>query len=206
MPRPLRIGLTGGLASGKSTVAQRFAAHGAVVVDTDAIARALTGPGGAAVAAVAQRFGPAMIDASGAMDRAAMRALVFADPAARGRLEQLLHPLILQRCLQLAAQAGPVALLVFDVPLLLEAPAVRLGLALDRVLVVDCPPELQGVRAAARGSLDAAQIPAILASQAARGARLDLADDILVNAGAPAALQQRVDLLWAAYTAAPAGT
>ena len=154
-----------------------------MVVDTDAIARALTGPGGAAVAAVAQRFGPAMIDASGAMDRAAMRALVFADPAARGRLEQLLHPLILQRCLQLAAQAGPVALLVFDVPLLLEAPAVRLGLALDRVLVVDCPPELQGVRAAARGSLDAAQIPAILASQAARGARLDLADDILVNAG-----------------------
>ena len=202
---PLRIGLTGGLASGKSTVAERFASHGAACIDTDAIARALTAGGGAAIGPIAAAFGAALIGADGAMDRPAMRALVFADPAARVRLEGLLHPLILQCSLQQAAQAEAVApLLVFEVPLLVEAPAVRAGLRLDRVLVVDCPPHEQQARARSRGRLDPVQIAAIIASQAPRAARLALADDVLVNAGPPGQLDAGVDRLWEAYARAAA--
>jgi len=205
MAAPLRIGLTGGLASGKSTVAARFASRGAALIDTDAIARTLTAAGGAAIAPIAAAFGAGLIGADGAMDRAAMRALVFADAAARLRLERLLHPLILQCSLQQAALAEAVApLLVFEVPLLVEAPAVRAGLHLDRVLVIDCPPREQQARASARGRLAAEQIAAIIASQAPRAARLALADDVLVNAGPPGQLDAGVDRLWEAYTCAAA--
>src|SRR5438105_15537544 len=133
--RALRIGLTGGIGSGKSTVAGLLAAHGAVIVDSDAIARRLTLPGGGAIPAIRAEFGEALIDASGALDRERMRALAFADPQAKRRLEAILHPLIGIETEREAA-ASDSAVKVFDVPLLVESG--RWRARVDRVLVVDC--------------------------------------------------------------------
>jgi len=203
MARRVRIGLTGGIGSGKSTVAARLAGHGATVIDNDAIARELTVAGGAAIGAIRAAFGGEMIDAAGALDRARMRALVFRDPAARLRLEDILHPMIRERAAQRAAgapQDSPV--LVFDIPLLAEGGQARAQLDFDRVLVVDCPITCQLARALGRATMSIEQVRAAIASQAGRGARLAIADDVLVNAGSIDALHDRVDRLWQIYRAA----
>ncbi|MCL1860771.1 MAG: dephospho-CoA kinase [Proteobacteria bacterium] len=194
----LKIGLTGGLGSGKSTVAARFASHGIEIVDTDAIARELAAPGGAAIPALRAAFGVSVIAADGGLDRACMRALVFADPAARMRLENILHPLIeiegLRRC---AAARSPYV--IVDVPLLAETGRWRERCA--RVCVVDCPRELQIARAAGRDRRSRDEIESILAAQASREARLAIADDVIDNSGPLDALQAQIDALHTRYLA-----
>jgi dephospho-CoA kinase len=203
----LKIGLTGGIGSGKSTVSARFARHGVMIVDADAIARALTAPGGVAIPALSAAFGEEVIADDGRLDRARMRAMVFADPAARARLEGILHPLIetesLRRC---AAASSPYVIL--DIPLLVETGHWRDRC--DRVCVVDCPREQQIARAVGRDGTSRAQIEAILAVQASREARLSIADDVVDNSGTLAGLHAQVDALHARYlrlvmpTASPA--
>ena len=201
MALPLRLGVTGGIASGKSTVVAQLAGRGAAIIDTDAIAHALTGPQGAAVGPIRAAFGEQVLDPRGALDRARMRDIVFADPRQRARLEGILHPLILEACLEQArAREAAAPLLVFDVPLLVEAQALGRALHLDRVLLVDCPPALQRARARLRGTMSDEQVRAVISSQAGRSDRLDAADDILVNAGSPEALRARVDQLWDVYS------
>jgi len=176
--RPLRIGLTGGIGSGKSTVAALLGSHGAALIDTDAIARQLTRPGGAAIEAIRAAFGDAFIDAGGALDRSRMREHVFGDAPQRHRLEAILHPLIgLETQRQAEASAAPV--IVFDVPLLVESSHWR-G-RVDKVLVIDCREATQLDRVAARPgwSRDAAQ--AVIAQQAARAQRRASADAVIYN-------------------------
>jgi len=193
------IGLTGGIGSGKSTVADLLVERGAALVDTDRIAHELTAPGGDAIAPIRAAFGDAVIAPDGRMDRAAMRALAFSDPEARRRLESILHPLIRERTargIDSAARAGAPYVIV-AVPLLVESGAWR-G-RYDRVLVVDCPPEVQVERVMRRSALPRAQIDAILAAQASRAQRLDAADDVIDNGGPPEALPAQVDRIHAAY-------
>ena len=178
----LRIGLTGGIGSGKSTVAAMLAELGAALIDADAIARASTAPGGAALPAIAREFGPRLIAADGALDRAAMRELVFRDAGARQRLEAIVHPLVsaeTERQARQALAAGH-ALLVFDVPLLVESLA-RWREKVDRIVVVDCEPDTQIARVMARNQLPRAQIEQILAAQATREQRLAAADAVIHN-------------------------
>jgi len=207
--RILRIGLTGGIGSGKSTVAAAFAGCGVRVVDADRIARALAAPAGAAIPALRAAFGDAAIGADGALDRAWMRQRAFGDAAVRTRLEGVLHPLIRAAMRDEIAQeeANPEAAryIVLDIPLLVEGR--RAGrppvVTIDRVLVVDCPPALQLARVIARSGLPRQQVEAIIAQQASRGERLDAADDILVNADSTGALDARVRRLDAAYRGIP---
>ena len=178
----IRLGLTGGIGSGKSTVAALLADAGAAIMDADAISRAITGTGGAALPAIKEVFGAHMVGATGALDRAAMRALVSVDPAARQRLEAIVHPLVMQESLrqaQAAHQQG-LRLLVFDIPLLVESGA-RWRAQLDAVLVVDCEPEEQIARVAARSGWPRAHIAGIMAAQATRAQRLAAADIVLFN-------------------------
>jgi dephospho-CoA kinase len=203
-----RIALTGGLGSGKSTVAGLFEALGAGIVDNDAISRELTGAGGAAIPALRSAFGDEAIDAQGALDRAAMRARAFADPAERQRLEAILHPLIRDRSQALAQDLAPRhPVLLFDIPLLAEGGARRPVPGFERVLVVDCPASLQLARARARSGLAPAQLRAVIAAQAGRRERLAIADDVLFNGGTLEELRPRVARLWRAWTGggAPAG-
>lgn len=179
---PLHLGLTGGIGSGKSTVAAQLAARGAAVIDADAISRATTAAGGAALPTIAAAFGPRLIGADGALDRAAMRALVYGNPSARQQLETIVHPLVAQeieRQSRTAEQAGH-AWLVFDIPLLAEGGA-RWRARLDRVLVLDCPPAVQIERVMARSGLPREQVQAILKAQAPRAQRLAAADWVLFN-------------------------
>jgi len=204
VPRPLRIGVTGGVGSGKSTVVAMLAERGAAVIDSDAIAHELTAPGGLAIAPIRAAFGAALIDERGALDRARMRALVFSDLPQRARLEAILHPLIGQRCLALAREREATApLLVFDIPLLAEAVAVRQALELDRILVVDCPTEVQLARACARGTIPPEQVRQVMASQAPRWQRLDIADDVVVNVDSLEDLRTRIARLWSSYCPGP---
>lgn len=197
MTRPYCVGLTGGLAAGKSAVAARFAELGADVVDTDAIARQLTGPRGPAMTAIARAFGPQVIAADGGLDRPAMRRRVFADGAERRRLEAILHPLIRAEARRrVEASRAPYVLLV--VPLLVETGLVYREL-MDRILVVDCPESVQLERARARDGMDEAQARAMLAAQADRKARLAVADDVLDNSGELADLSRPVTDLHARY-------
>ena len=193
------IGLTGGIGSGKSTVADRLVALGAALVDTDAIAHALTGPGGDAIGPIRVAFGDAVVAADGRMDRAAMRTIAFSDPGARKRLEDILHPMIRARTQAgiAAAVADAAPYVIVAVPLLVESGDWR-G-RYDRVLVVDCPPEVQVERVMARSALPREQVDAILAAQATRAQRLAAADDVIDNGGAPAALDAQVARLHAAY-------
>ena len=196
----LRIGLTGGIGSGKSTVARRLAALGALVVDTDALAHALTAPGGAAIAAIAQAFGADMIAADGAMDRAKMRALVFADPTQRQRLEAILHPMIGQATRAQASRAGAGQPVVFDVPLLTESGTWRARV--DRVLVVDASPATQVARVVQRSGWTADAVERTIAQQATRAQRRAIADAVIVNDGLSLVqLEAQVDAVWAAWTA-----
>jgi len=192
----LIIGLTGGIGSGKSTVADLFAKRGATLVDTDLIAHSLTGPQGAAMPAIGDSFGASVIAADGRLDRAAMRALAFSDPQARKRLEAILHPMIrAQSTREIAAATGHYVMLV--VPLLVESGNWRARA--HRVLVVDCPVERQIERVMQRSQLAREQVLAILAAQATREARLAAADDRIDNGGAPEFLPAQVDALHAIY-------
>jgi dephospho-CoA kinase len=192
--RPLRIGLTGGIGSGKSTVAAMWVACGAVLVDTDAIAHSLTAPGGAAVPALAREFGPDILAADGAMDRARMRAMAFGDPSARRRLESILHPMIGDEAQRQAGLAGrrPV---VFDVPLLSAASPWRQRV--ERLLVVDCSEDMQLRRVMQRSGWSAEQVQRVMAQQVPRAARRAIADAVIFNEGlALDALQAQVHALW----------
>ncbi|MBS1140371.1 MAG: dephospho-CoA kinase [Proteobacteria bacterium] len=194
----LVIGLTGGIGSGKSTVADLFVEQGAGLVDTDAIARELTLAGGAAMPRLAAEFGPGIVAADGALDRTAMRQLAFADASARGRLEGILHPLIRQlsteRCL-----AAPEPYVILAVPLLVESGTYRERC--DRVVVVDCPESVQIARVMARNGLSADEVKAIMAAQATRQQRLSIADDVVVNEAGLAEISERVRVLHAKYLA-----
>jgi dephospho-CoA kinase len=194
----LVVGLTGGIGSGKSAAADEFARLGATVVDTDAIAHELTGPGGAAVPEVQRLFGRALLDSSGAMDRKRMRDLVFSDPEEKARLESLLHPMIrAESGRRIASAKGPYV--VHVVPLLIESPDYRAKV--DRVLVVDCPEALQVARVRQRSGLPEGEIRRIIASQIQREKRLAAADDVIDNSGPIAALQQQVRQLHENYLA-----
>lgn len=198
----LRLGLTGGIGSGKSTVAALLARHGATVIDADAIARSLTAPGGAALPAIVQTFGADALDAKGALDRAAMRAKVFDNAQARQQLEHIIHPLVMQEAdwQAAAATAAGAPLLVFDIPLLAES-GDRWKSRLDRVLVVDCEPETQIQRVMARSGLSAEQVQRIMATQANRSARLAIADHTIANGAGvtPDQLRQSVAALVASF-------
>jgi dephospho-CoA kinase len=179
----MRIGLTGGIGSGKSTVLQMFAELGAAVIDADAISRASTAAGGAAIPAIAQRFGAQFITPGGALDRGRMRAHAYADPQARKQLEEIIHPLVGQESARQvdAAVAAGVPCIVFDIPLLVESG--RWRAQVDRVVVVDCSPETQIERVAARSGLKADDVRAIMSAQATRADRLAAADVVICNEG-----------------------
>ena len=192
------VGLTGGIGCGKTAVSDRFAALGASIVDTDVIAHALTAPGGAAMDAIEQEFGPAFVSADGALDRVRMRELVFSDPAAKARLEAILHPRI--RAATAAAATGATGTyLIYVVPLLVESGGWRERV--DRVLVIDCPEEVQIARVMRRNAMSEAQVRAIMATQASRAERLAQADDVVVNDGGLEALDRQIALLHAQYLA-----
>lgn len=193
----LVVGLTGGIGCGKSTVSGLFAAQGAAIVDTDDIAHRLTRSGGLAIPAIRAAFGERYIAGDGALDRAAMRALVFADAAARQRLEGLLHPLILSlaEAELMRNTDAPYAILV--VPLLPQAPAFRR--LVQRVLVVDCEEALQIARVVRRSQLTEEEARAIVASQTPRAERLALADDVISNDGDLDDLTDQVDALHRKY-------
>jgi dephospho-CoA kinase len=195
-----RIGLTGGIGSGKSTVARRLGALGAHVVDTDALAHALTAPGGPALPAIAAAFGAGMIGADGAMDRARMRALVFDQPAERRRLEAILHPMIGEATRARASLAGAGQAVVFDVPLLTESGTWRARV--DRVVVVDCTEATQVARVMQRSGWTAEAVERAIAQQATRAQRRAIADAVVVNEGLDIArLEAQVDALWACWAA-----
>ena len=182
--RTWRIGLTGGIGSGKSTVAGFLARRGAAIIDADAISRSLTAPGGRAMADIEHTFGAAMLSPDGAMDRQAMRELIFRDPQAKRQLERIIHPLVSQitaEQAQSAVQSGH-RVLVFDVPLLVES-GERWRKQVDRVIVVDCEMETQEHRVIARSSLSAEEFKRIAAQQASRGQRLACADFVVFNQG-----------------------
>lgn len=180
---PLHLGLTGGIGSGKSTVAHMLQALGAAVMDADAIARSVTAPGGSAMPDIAAQFGAAFVQGDGALDRARMRALVFEDPAAKERLERIVHPRVAQETQRQteAALAQGHSLLVFDVPLLVESR--RWRQQVQRVLVVDCEPATQIARVMARSGLSEQEVTRIMASQSPRATRLRAADAVIYNEG-----------------------
>jgi len=176
----LRIGLTGGIGSGKSTVARFWLEAGASLIDTDAISRQLTAPGGLALPALAAEFGQSLVSAEEGLVRSAMRALVFDDPAARQRLEAILHPMISAETARAEAAAAS-DLIVFDVPLLVESG--RWRQRVDRVLVVDCPEALQIERVMQRSALSRVAVQAVLQAQATRTQRRACADALIHNEG-----------------------
>jgi dephospho-CoA kinase len=195
MGRRLRIGLTGGIASGKSTVAQRFAELGVPVIDADEAARTVVAPGTPGLAQVVRRFGSGVIDGNGALDRRALRNLIFDDPNSRRDLEAILHPLIRASMEQSAGMAtGPY--LVMAIPLLIEGGSRD---RVDRVLVVDTDENMQLQRVLSRDGGSLEQARAILASQASRADRLAAADDVLLNTGSVTELRQAIDRLHERY-------
>jgi dephospho-CoA kinase len=197
----LRIGLTGGIGSGKSTVAAQLAGFGAAVIDTDAIARSLTLPGGTAIAAISAQFGTAYIDASGGLDRARMRQLAFTDPTARQRLEAILHPLIRTETARQTATTDEARVIVFDVPLLVESG--RWREQVDKVLVVDCYEATQVQRVIVRSGWAEDAVRAVIAQQATRAARRACADAVVFNDGVTTEeLSQQLRALWNRWCAA----
>ncbi|MDJ0740317.1 MAG: dephospho-CoA kinase [Gammaproteobacteria bacterium] len=191
----LKIGLTGGIGSGKSTASEHFARLGAAVIDTDLLSRELVEPGQAALDEIVAAFGAGVLDADGRLDRARLRDIVFGDAAARRRLEGILHPRIRAEMLRRAA-AADAPYVVFVIPLLFETAQQAL---VDRVLVVDVPPALQRARVLARDGGGYAQVDAILAAQVDRVTRLRLADDVIRNDGSIAELQAQVEALHDRY-------
>jgi dephospho-CoA kinase len=194
--RLLRIGLTGGIASGKSTVSRRFTELGVPVIDADVAARAVVEPGTPGLALIATRFGPDVLDANGKLDRAALRNLIFKDPAARKALDAILHPLI-RAAMEEQAQNAQGPYLVMAIPLLVESGNPRDRI--DRVLVVDVDEAVQLQRLQARDGSSPEEAGAILAAQSSRSARLAAADDVLPNSSSVAELRQAVDRLHEQY-------
>lgn len=188
--------LTGGIGSGKSSVARLFEARGVAVIDADALAHQLTAPGGAAIPAIRAAFGPEVIDERGALDRERMRQHVFGDPAARKRLEGILHPMIRDESERQRAAATS-AYVILMIPLLVESGDPRRRC--DRVLVVDCPEAEQVRRVMLRSNLGRAEVEAIMATQASRAERLAHADDVIDNGGDPELLGPQVEALHARY-------
>jgi dephospho-CoA kinase len=192
------VGLTGGIGCGKTTVADLFAAHGASVIDSDAIAHTLTGPNGAAMPALLAEFGDAFATPEGALDRARMRQLAFTDPGARARLEAILHPRI-RDAVAAAARLATGPYVMFVVPLLIESGTWRERVT--RVLAIDCPEQMQVARVMARNGLAEEQVRAIMAAQVTRAQRLAAADDVIVNDNGIEALAPQVERLHAEYLA-----
>jgi len=199
---PYVVGLTGGIGSGKSAAGRLFESRGACVVDADAVSRALTAPGGAAIEPIRQAFGAQAITAEGALDRAQMRRLVFADPAARARLEAILHPLIGLEC-ERRIRGGAGTYVIFMVPLLVESGHPRERV--HRILVVDCSEPVQLERVIRRDRLARDEVLRIIAAQATRAQRLAAADDVIDNDGDEAALAPQVEALDLRYRAIAAG-
>jgi len=196
MPSRLRIGLTGGIASGKSTAAQRFMELGVPVIDADEASRAVVAPGTAGLTEVVGRFGPGVLTADGELDRRALRDLIFSDAAARADLNAILHPLIRVRMEEQAADAGG-PYVVMSIPLLVEG-GVQRG-RVDRILVIDVDEAVQLQRLIARDGSTPEQARAILAVQANRGTRLSAADDVLANTDSVTDLRHAVDRLHERY-------
>lgn len=192
------VGLTGGIGCGKTTVANMFADLGATLVDTDEIAHALTAAHGAAMPALLAEFGPGCATADGALDRAAMRALVFSDSSARHRLEAILHPRIRDAALAAAAIATG-SYVIFVVPLLIESGTWRARV--NRVLAIDCPEPVQIARVMARNGLSEDQVRAIMATQITRAERLAAADDVVTNDGGIDELRPQIARLHEKYLA-----
>jgi dephospho-CoA kinase len=192
---PMRVGLTGGIASGKSTVARLFGALGVPVIDADAVARQVLSPGQPLLAEIAKRFGREVLAPDGSLDRRALRAIVFSDDQARADLEKLTHPAIRAAMNAQAAEAGGVYQ-IHEIPLLVEK---NLASQVDRVLVVDCDKSLQIRRLVARDGSTLEQAHAILGAQASRAARLQVADDVITNDGDLDALRDQVAALHARY-------
>ena len=183
MPSPLRLGLTGGIGSGKSSVARLLADQGAAVVDADAIAREVTAPAGPAIPLIAKVFGQDFMTPDGALNRDKMRGLIHTDPISRQRLESIIHPLVAletQRQSLIAIREGRPCI-VFDIPLLVESPTWRQ--TVHHVLVVDCTPEVQISRVMARDHLTRTEVEKVMASQASRELRLGAADMVVFNVG-----------------------
>jgi dephospho-CoA kinase len=188
----LRIGLTGGIGSGKSTVSALLAERGAVVVDADRIAREVVEPGSPGLAAVVEAFGPEVLTADGALDRPALAAVVFADPEARARLDGIVHPLVRHRTAELVAAAPEGAVVVNDVPLLVETGQAG---SYDLVLVVEAEAEIRVARLVQRG-LSEEDARARIAAQATDEQRRAVADVVLDNSGTPEQLAAQVDRFW----------
>ncbi|MGZ9075798.1 MAG: dephospho-CoA kinase [Burkholderiaceae bacterium] len=193
------VGLTGGVGSGKSTIATMLSEHGAAIVDADTIAHQLTSKGGAAIGALRESFGAEAIAADGSLDRSGMRARVFSDPAARSQLESLLHPMIrnaMRECaVELLERGSPYV--VFVVPLLVETGGWHSSV--DRVLLIDCSEATQLARVCARAGLDETMARKIVATQATRQQRLAAADDVLINEAPLDQIAARVERLHRAY-------
>jgi len=189
----LRIGLTGGIGSGKSTVSRLLAEHGAVIVDADAIAREVVEPGTPGLAAIVEAFGISILAADGSLDRPALAAVVFADPEARKRLDAIVHPLVRARAAEVAAAAPADAVVVNDVPLLVETGQAG---SYDLVLVVEADPATRVARLVQRG-LTAEDARARMAAQATDEQRRAVADVVLDNSGTPEELEAQVDRFWA---------
>jgi dephospho-CoA kinase len=189
----LRIGLTGGIGSGKSTVSRLLAGHGAVIVDADVIAREVVEPGTPGLAAVVEAFGPGVLASDGSLDRPALAAVVFGNPDARRRLDGIVHPLVRARAAEVAAVAPPDAVVVHDVPLLVETGQAA---GYDLVLVVEADPETRVARLVQRG-LTAEDARARMAAQATDEQRRAVADVVLDNSGTQQQLAAQVDRFWA---------
>jgi dephospho-CoA kinase len=189
----LRVGLTGGIGSGKSEVSRRLRALGAVVIDADVLARDVVAEGTDGLAAVVGEFGPEVLDEHGALDRPKLGAIVFGDDEARKRLEAIVHPRVRARAAEIEAAAGPDAIVVHDIPLLVET-----GQAdrFDAVVVVDVPPAVQLERLTGSRGMTADEATARIRSQASREDRLAVAAYVVDNAGTPADLDRRVGELW----------
>ncbi|RZL45708.1 MAG: dephospho-CoA kinase [Variovorax sp.] len=193
-----RIGLTGGIGSGKSTVASMLVACGAALVDTDAIARSLTLPGGTAMPFISEAFGPDVLGIDGGLDRARMRQLVFGNADAKARLEAIIHPLIGQECTR-QAEAAADRVVVFDVPLLVESRHWRERV--ERVLVIDAPEALQVERVMARSNWARETVLSVMASQTSRLTRLHAADGVIFNGDKTLTeLEGEVRSLWEEWT------
>jgi dephospho-CoA kinase len=199
------IGLTGGIASGKSALEKAFAAHGVVVADADLIARQVVAPGEPALAAVVERFGAGVLQADGQLDRAALRVRVFGDPDQRRALEAILHPAIRAR-LEAICRAAPGPYAIAMVPLLTEGGGRAAYPWLHRILVVDTPAAVQKARLMQRDGIDATLADQMMAAQASRAQRLALADDIVVNDGDIHHLQHAADALHLRYLALATAT
>lgn len=198
MARAFRVGLTGGIACGKSTVANLFAALGVSIVDTDVLAREVVAPGSPLLPRIAEHFGDSVLQKDGSLDRARLRERVFANPAERRWLESLTHPAI-RELTDVRCESATGRYVIVAIPLLVETQGAK---RFDRVLVVDCDPALQLARLQARDGSTTREAAQVLAAQASREQRLAVADDVILNNGDIAALRDQVEKLHRQYSAA----